>query len=1077
MENNECYSYGRYLDNHPIGEDFYEGKSQEKLAEAIGKHIKEKDQFKGDIEPKVSRLIGLDGEWGSGKSNVVELLKKNLKEKYHFFTFDAWGHQEDLQRRSLLENLISDLVDNKLLVGKTDLKMAVGDDIVNEKVEWKDRLYYLLSRKSRTKHIEMPIVAKEFKILTLTALWCSLSLAFFQIERWSLSCWDILCISLGPLVLYSLGITLFNCETWTTIWHFYKTDKAGNTVSYSFAGLEPSERELRNELNLINNTLQEGKKRIVIVFDNMDRLPKEKIKQLWSTINTFFAINQFSHIWVIIPFDRNRLKVAYCEDDGRLTENNGNEEQTLSNRADELSKKFIEKTFPVVFRVPQPIITDYRKVFDKLMEDTFVKTRIKGALDKIGIAYRHKNPVPNMREMIYFINKMVMYNAQWHADIAMENIAIYVLNEDEIGNNGDEAIVGTGYLKGLDLIFDDNSERKAEIAALHYDVNKDIARQIPVKNLLRKAFAKGEYSDTIVNDKSAEFDDILDEMINEMDYQSQLLNAIKFVNKLNSKNYAAQWDKLAKYFILHEALKCENCNKEAALLIEHSSYDIAKSVMNTFGRRMEEEIIDIEGENIYTWWRLIVEKAKAKDIEPRILNATIEAETFINFIRKANNNFEGFNINTPNYKLCDYLKIKITNVNNVADLNLVKQIDEYDISRVSEALKNAIVDCTVQTLSYEDIYFKQLKVIENGVIKFDNVQSWNNLNLIKNAMQPNKNNFSSYFDIYSLLILNRVITIINRIQDLNGIENYLFRYVTFADLWNLAVNKTASNAQKVLINYLIQGTKKCDGKITNEQIVTIESVRAFVGVNINDMLDFIKVQDNNICFDSMDQRPSDIFVSPDWLKFAIDKNISFADDMLQWHKMKIEEENVSSFYTNHRLNNSGYWPSVLGLMIKKDAYKEELSDKLVQLCKEPLKRMRAYPNESIDDEVSKYLLAHAKFDKVSTEFNDTYNFLCSANNRWNIDKFKNLHVLIEQADIRSINHNFLNYCLLALFDNTDAQKIILANTSFYREVIVANIKGASGLKDKINGIANKYAKDNNDSFAEWCASIYEEIKK
>lgn len=69
------------------------------------------------------RIIGLEGKWGSGKSNVVENIKKHLDgEGYHTFTYDAWGHQEDLQRRSILETLTNDLIENKVLGGKVEIK-------------------------------------------------------------------------------------------------------------------------------------------------------------------------------------------------------------------------------------------------------------------------------------------------------------------------------------------------------------------------------------------------------------------------------------------------------------------------------------------------------------------------------------------------------------------------------------------------------------------------------------------------------------------------------------------------------------------------------------------------------------------------------------------------------------------------------------------------------------------------------------------------------------------------------------------------------------------------------------------
>ena len=70
----------------------------------------------------------------------------------------------------------------------------------------------------------------------------------------------------------------------------------------------------------------------------MDRLPSEKVKQLWSSINTFFAEKGYPRIWCIIPFDRNHLSSAFGSKD--FEEN--------------VTSHFIEKTFPVVYQVPIP---------------------------------------------------------------------------------------------------------------------------------------------------------------------------------------------------------------------------------------------------------------------------------------------------------------------------------------------------------------------------------------------------------------------------------------------------------------------------------------------------------------------------------------------------------------------------------------------------------------------------------------------------------------------------------------------------------------------------------------------------
>lgn len=60
----------KFLTNQPSGEDLFENKSQDKIAKVISEKIINEPEFK---------IIGIDGEWGSGKSNLVRLVEKSLK--------------------------------------------------------------------------------------------------------------------------------------------------------------------------------------------------------------------------------------------------------------------------------------------------------------------------------------------------------------------------------------------------------------------------------------------------------------------------------------------------------------------------------------------------------------------------------------------------------------------------------------------------------------------------------------------------------------------------------------------------------------------------------------------------------------------------------------------------------------------------------------------------------------------------------------------------------------------------------------------------------------------------------------
>ena len=58
-----------FIKNQPLGEDLFKNKSQEKTALVISEKIINEPEFK---------IIGIDGEWGSGISNLVQLIENKL---------------------------------------------------------------------------------------------------------------------------------------------------------------------------------------------------------------------------------------------------------------------------------------------------------------------------------------------------------------------------------------------------------------------------------------------------------------------------------------------------------------------------------------------------------------------------------------------------------------------------------------------------------------------------------------------------------------------------------------------------------------------------------------------------------------------------------------------------------------------------------------------------------------------------------------------------------------------------------------------------------------------------------------
>src|SRR5690554_4747027 len=85
-------------------EDGYAENTHDKIAESLIKIITANED---------SCAIGLQGEWGAGKSTVVSIFKRKIEEytingalPYKVLYFDAWSHEGDPLRQIFLQEMI-----------------------------------------------------------------------------------------------------------------------------------------------------------------------------------------------------------------------------------------------------------------------------------------------------------------------------------------------------------------------------------------------------------------------------------------------------------------------------------------------------------------------------------------------------------------------------------------------------------------------------------------------------------------------------------------------------------------------------------------------------------------------------------------------------------------------------------------------------------------------------------------------------------------------------------------------------------------------------------------------------------
>ena len=339
--------YPRFISNRAIGDDKLKGESQNRLASAIQKYVESTDSNLSQ-ENCLPRIIGIEGPWGSGKTNVVRNLKKKLSGSYYVFEYDAWGHQEDLQRRSILETLTSQLIEDGVLPKEDKVTPSIVEN--DTLVSWPTKLEELLAHRKITDNTTVPMLNGGAIVL----LCCSILIPLLRnIVDVYFNCWHSLvkaCFPYFPFFLALLGWCM--CSLWhkrkINLGELLKISKEGSTTTRNYETIsedEPSVMKFKKWMNDLSDYLVHSSKqnKLILVFDNMDRLQKHQVREFWASIHTFFSEGSFENIWAIIPYDFNHLK------------------DTFDETAD--AELFLQKTFPVSYSVASPVVSDYKDIF------------------------------------------------------------------------------------------------------------------------------------------------------------------------------------------------------------------------------------------------------------------------------------------------------------------------------------------------------------------------------------------------------------------------------------------------------------------------------------------------------------------------------------------------------------------------------------------------------------------------------------------------------------------------------------------------------------------------------------------
>jgi hypothetical protein len=1049
-------NYPHFIQSKPCGIDKFDGQSQKRLTEAIANYIISSDNENNPHT--LSRIIGLEGSWGSGKSNVIIQLKESLKEKYCFFEYDTWGHQEDLQRRSFIELITDKLIKDNIL----------------KKEKWEEKLNDLLAKRVIRLNKRLP----QF---TIGALWTTIALVLTPITKFIAehlekakiikNIWLATIIAYGLIVLsvFIWLILMFFKKDMRNIGFLLQISKSENIETKNYETInedEPTVRKFKAWMKEISDHIGKNNKiqKLIVIFDNMDRLPAEKVKEVWSSIHTFFSEDGFENIWAIIPFDEKHLSCAFGEIEEKVI----------------LTKHFISKTFPIVYRVTPPVITDFKNIFNRFFEDAFEKTEYENQED-INRIFRLINPTATIRDIIIFINHLVALKTIWKNEINILPMAIFLLKKDAILDKPIDMILSGDYLDDkIRKIVTNYDDLQKNISALVYGIPPDEAEQIPISKYIENCLnSDKEYNINkyithkhflpVLEDKINNSDIPLDTLITVL---SQL--SIEFENQ-NKNNMLHLWDNIAKRK-MQEHLEKQIFDNIYKILLSHSSKNYQQNIIHFLCNQFQ-LFKDFNGEFYYNAINTLDVFLDQNNIENNIENYINEIEkspsTFVSYVVASKTNYKKYKMKTNPKQLDDYISNLIPDsLIETEFFNFLINDETYNFEITFQKIQDTIKKDTQGTIinvnnfkTVLDVY-KFLSKKKPFPVQLNTNQRtniWNNL--------ASKTTTIDYLEIVTIQIANFVdITGTFSVEQIKKIAENIEYYANYGDLLKKCINSNITILIQVL-NYLTKNSVGTSRMAIKEILPLFDQIKNQIQVNEQELLIKLNGWSESAKEISKDEIQT-LIQSPHFFQHSI-----IIKNELTEHLNKIVIEALCEVPCDSLYQKKGkpadYWMNIIKYFIETD-YIKSLPDNLTEFGKKILTDIAAGNENFPISEVLQKIIDKLDKKKTAAHIKVIRNEFCNGIYTMNSQIFIFFESWFkEQGDLFSRSAEAVHNIIEPVINDTDCLNIIISKSDYYSKIINDAGDDATDIKSKIEKIfeTNKDAK-----FIEFAHKIGLELK-
>ena len=582
----------RFIPDEAVDTDFFG--SHQKVASALAEALRD--------NPKL-RVVGLLGPWGSGKSTVVRLLEREMgsvADGPRFFTYDAWLHQSDPPKRAFLERFDDFLIAQRLATRET---WAREIDLLNRRIEETDV--------TTTPHLTRIGGALLLSLLLVpvgtrfaAADWAKVAGEAPRSDPAHWVFWLGLLLSIGPLLLAALiyyhwrPTRLPWKKAWRTAanWSAHREPHQNESIlsvianravqrqtSTTTKSPEPTMMEFQRTLRKLLSTARGDDRPLVVVVDNLDRLPDADAVEMWTTIRGLFlgasdAVDGPPERGImpaiVVPIDESAIARMYGDEEAK---------------GRDLARSFMDKTFDVTFHVTPPVLSDWNAYLTRRLTTVFgVKIADAWSLDVGRIYARSIRGMVTPRDLNRVVDAVAALWLQWaSSEIPFPTIAYYAIRRREL----EADFVRETSTTLIDLAEHDPDWRRS-LAAIRFGVPVADALQILLAPELEDAISRGDDNKFARQLAFKGFDRVLLRMLDEGSVdERQLPNLAKLLGRAKTVDEpwaAAVWKKIRRSAetIDPVALGSENTGSLLGDVVAHVPAADGDAFLAAFARAM-----------------------------------------------------------------------------------------------------------------------------------------------------------------------------------------------------------------------------------------------------------------------------------------------------------------------------------------------------------------------------------------------------------------------------------------------------------------------------------------------------------